>query len=362
MTSVTKETRARLAVDRVNPARHVRSQPVEASLAPKERSEWLNRIVSHSHAMEEIFDLVEQIARVDSTVLVTGESGTGKELVAQAIHNGSDRAAGPFITMNMAAVPESLIESTLFGHVKGAFTSAAAHRIGLFEAADQGTIFLDEIGDLQPTLQAKMLRVLEDQVVTPVGGNVALKLNVRVVAATNRNLEQMMANGEFREDLYYRLNIVRVPLPPLRQRPEDIVLLFWHFLEEFCRNYQKPPLTADYELLEFLQTHAWPGNVRQLRNCVESMVVLSHSNHLTLDDIPPILRGDLVGSQRAVEIPDGMSLAELEEIAVCQVLNRCQGNRTQAAEQLGISVRTLQRKIARYNEGTSRDEEDPEFV
>ncbi len=213
----------------------------------------LKKIISQSPSMHEVFQFVRRAAPVDSTVLVTGESGTGKELIAKAIHAASSRSSGPFVTINMAAVPETLVESELFGHVKGSFTGAGADRVGRFKAADGGTIFVDEIGDLKTPSQAKLLRVLENRIVTPVGGNDDRKVDVRVVAATNRPLEQMVAADEFREDLYYRLNVVRISLPPLRERHGDVPLLVKHFVDYFCETYRRKPLKVDEELMAFLE-------------------------------------------------------------------------------------------------------------
>lgn len=307
----------------------------------------LTKIISCSPLMHKVFSQVKRSAQVDSTVLVTGESGTGKELIAQALHDNGPRADGPFVTVNMAAVPDLLVESELFGHVKGAFTGADASRLGRFQAAEGGTLFIDEIGDLPLPSQAKLLRVLENHKVTPVGSNTEQHVNVRVIAATHRRLETKVPQGEFREDLYYRLNVVRIVLPPLRQRSEDVLQLVNHFVDEFCRAYDKSRPRLEADLLEFLQAHPWPGNVRQLRNCVESMIVLGNSETLTVKDVPPLVRnGSSRFSRSNFDMPEGMTLAELEQAAIINTLDRCEANRTRAAKQLGISVRTLQRKLS----------------
>lgn len=302
------------------------------------------KIVGRSKAMLETFDHARRAAATDSTVLITGESGTGKELIAEAIHQNSPRKEGPFVTVNMAAVPEHLVESELFGHVKGAFTGATDSRTGRFETANEGTIFIDEIGDFKLESQAKLLRVLENRVVTPIGSNNDREVNVRVVAATSRNLEQMVRNEEFREDLYYRLNVVNLRLPPLRERREDIPLLVSHFLRELCKETHRPLLTLDPRLKEYLETHDWPGNVRQLRNCLESMIVLAAGDTLTVDQLPATVKTD-ISSADHMNIPPDTKLEALEREAIEQALEHHNGNRTHAAKSLGISVRTLQRKL-----------------
>jgi DNA-binding NtrC family response regulator len=255
----------------------------------------------------------------------------------------------------MAAVPEHLVESELFGHVKGAFTGATESRIGRFEAANGGTLFIDEIGDFKLESQAKLLRVLENHTVTPIGSNDDREVNVRVVAATSRNLEQMVKDKEFREDLYYRLNVVNLRLPPLRERREDIPLLLAHFLERICAETNRDVLGLSPALKAFLETHDWPGNVRQLRNCLESMIVLARGDTLTMDDLPSMIENDTSTTDH-VAIPEGTKLEELEREAVEQALERHDGNRTHAAKSLGISVRTLQRKLKSW--GINEDEEE----
>ncbi len=301
-----------------------------------------------SRSMQTVYEQIRRVAQTQATVLIVGESGTGKELVAAAIHEHSPRRRGPFSTINMAAVPETLVESELFGHVKGAFTGAGHDRAGWFQATGGGTLFIDEIGDLQLTSQAKLLRVLDNHRITPVGGNESRKIDVRVLTATNQPLESLVAENRFREDLYYRLNVLSIKLPPLRERREDIPLLTTCFFEEIAATYGQPPPELSDELKQFLLDYDWPGNVRQLRNAIESMMVLADSGVLTVDDLPPTVQGDSVGHESAFEVPDDLTLEEIEKTAILQSLDRCRGNRTQAARCLAISVRTLQRKLKQW--------------
>lgn len=324
------------------------NRELEVPANGKDQVGLLTSLISRSPLMREVFSQVRRSAQVNSTVLVTGESGTGKELIARALHENSPRAAGPLVTVNMAAIPELLVESELFGHVKGSFTGADGNRTGRFEAARRGTVFIDEIGDLPLPSQATLLRVLENHKVTPVGSNVEREVDVRVIAATHRRLEKMVQEKRFREDLYYRLNVVRISLPPLRERPEDIPILAQHFADECCRMNHKPQPRLAAGLLAYLQAHPWPGKVRQLRNCMESMVVLARSATLRADDLPPSLRNGSSHAGPRFEIPDGMTLAEVERAAILHTLDRRKSNRTRTAKQLGISVRTLQRKLAGF--------------
>jgi transcriptional regulator with PAS, ATPase and Fis domain len=307
------------------------------------------RIVGASESMREVLDQTQRVAATESTVLITGESGTGKELIAEAIRNTSRRRNGPFVTINMAAVPDTLVESELFGHVKGSFTGAASERTGRIEAADRGTLFIDEIGDLALPSQAKLLRVLEDYKVSPVGGNEDTSVDVRLVAATSRNLERMVCEGSFREDLYYRLNVVNIHIPPLRQRRGDVLILAKHFLQELCAAHNKPETTMDDELMRFLTEHDWPGNVRQLRNCIESMVVLARANTLTKADLPPTAWSNIGAARGKPVLPRDRTLADIEKLAVMQRLDQHDGNRTHTAASLGISLRTLQRKLKAWD-------------
>ncbi len=328
------------------------ARPIEPAPAPV--AAGFERMIGNSSVMHKVYDQARRAAAVESTILVTGESGTGKELMAEGIHRNSPRSKNAFVTVNMAAVPENLVESELFGHTKGSFTGATAERVGRFEAANKGTLFIDEIGDFALASQAKLLRVLENHTVTPIGSNQDRKVDVRVVAATSRNLEEMVKEGTFREDLYYRLNVITIQLPPLRSRPEDIPPLVQHFLSDLCRMAGRPRLEVDPELMRFFETYEWPGNVRQLRNCLESMVVMAADATLSVDDLPPTMGHHLAHGE--VEIPVGTTLEDLERTAVEQALEQFDGNRTHAAESLGISVRTLQRKLKAW--GIAETDED----
>jgi transcriptional regulator with PAS, ATPase and Fis domain len=278
-------------------------------------------------------------------VLILGESGTGKELVARALHVQSPRAQRRFVPVNVSAIPEGLLESELFGHVRGAFTGATASRRGLFEEAHQGTLFLDEIGDLSMPLQAKLLRVLQEQTVKPVGGNEEIPVDVRVVGATHRNLDDMVRGGRFREDLYYRLNVVSITLPPLRDRVEDIPVLIQHFLRKIELDTGRPSPRFTPAALERLRIYAWPGNVRELENVVGRAVLLSNQSVIDLDSLPARLHEP--PSALAHRPGQFVTLDTLIERYVEQVLQHTQGNRSRAAEILGISRRTLHRMAAR---------------
>jgi len=270
-------------------------------------------------------------------------------LVAQALHHNSPRKKGPFVAVNCSAVPHSLVESELFGHVRGAFTGATDRRMGRFEQADGGTLFIDEIGDFELGLQAKLLRVLETLTFTPVGGSEDRKVDVRVLAATSRDITRMVADGTFRQDLYYRLNVVTITLPPLRERPDDIPLLVEHFLKEIAENKHVPARRMTPGVLRRLETYHWPGNVRELRNMLESMMVLADGDLLTENDLPEVLAAEARDATNQRELPTGMTMDELEKLAIAKALSECDGNRTHAANRLQISVRTLQRKLRLYN-------------
>ena len=309
----------------------------------------IKSMIGQSQRMREIFTRIERAAAVDSTVLILGESGTGKELVAQALHQNSPRSKGPFVAVNCAAVPATLVESELFGHVKGAFTGATDKRMGRFEQANGGTLFIDEIGDFELGLQAKLLRVLETLQVTPVGGHEERKVDVRVVAATSRDILKMVAEGTFREDLYYRLNVVTVTLPPLRERTDDIPLLVDHFIRQVAKRSDSPPKRVSAELMRRFEQYRWPGNVRELKNTIESMLVLSDGTELTVNDLPERMRSGVAPTGQTPRVPADLTMEQLERLAIEQALDLTGGNRTHAAQRLGISVRTLQRKLHQYS-------------
>ncbi|HXE51987.1 MAG TPA: sigma-54 dependent transcriptional regulator [Tepidisphaeraceae bacterium] len=310
----------------------------------------LDQIVGDSKQMKDVFAKIQRAAPVDSTVLILGESGTGKELVAQALHHNSPRKKGPFVAVNCAAVPATLVESELFGHVRGAFTGATDRRVGRFEQADGGTLFIDEIGDFELGLQAKLLRVLETLTLTPVGGHEDRKVNVRVIAATSRDIRKMLEEGTFREDLYYRLNVVTIQLPPLRQRTDDIPILVDHFLKEISQQKHTQPRRISPEVMRRFEAYRWPGNVRELRNTLERMMVLADGETLTENDLPEEILAASSDVAAPKDMPSNLTMEELERLAINKALEQCAGNRTHAAERLGISVRTLQRKLRHYEQ------------
>jgi transcriptional regulator with PAS, ATPase and Fis domain len=305
------------------------------------------QIVGRNSRMQELYRLVEDVAPSDASVLIRGESGTGKELVARAIHHGSSRADGPFVQVNCSALSENLLESELFGHVKGAFTGAVASRRGRFEEAHGGTIFLDEIGDVSPVVQVKLLRVLQERVVERVGENRPIPVNVRVVSATNRDLENLLATGRLREDFYYRIKVVSLVIPPLRQRREDIPLLVTHFLsrirgETIIPDELSSLVSAD--AMEILLRYGWPGNVRELENALEHAQVLGHGERVRAAHLPPeISRGS-----HGITLKEVPRHSQREQELIAEALTRTGWNRTRAARQLGIDRTTLWRKIKEY--------------
>lgn len=316
-------------------------------------------IIYTSAAMQNVLDRLRRIAATDATVLITGESGTGKEMIAQAIHQNSPRRAKRIVALNTRAVSEHLVESELFGHVKGSFTDAVSDRVGAFEYANGGTLFLDEVGDMPMSTQIKLLRVLEEHKITRVGDNKPIKVNVRMISATNRPLEQMVADGTFRNDLYFRLKVVTVTLPPLRARREDVIPLMDHFRKMFLRRHDKPAAHFTPAVTKRFFAYDWPGNIRQLRNFVETMVVLDNDGVLGEDDLPPELADDppqpgepgaeiTMSTAIAESALIGQPLAEIEKWAIEETLRLTGGNREEAAKVLGIGARTLYRRLDQY--------------
>jgi two-component system, NtrC family, response regulator HydG len=310
----------------------------------------LSAIIGRSPAMAQLFETVALVAPSDATVLIQGESGTGKELVANAIHQNSPRSAGPFIKLNCAALPETLLESELFGHEKGSFTGATARKAGRFQLADKGSIFLDEIAEMAPATQAKILRVLQEKEFEPLGGGRTIKVDVRVIAATNKDLPAEIDAGRFREDLYYRLNVVQVNIPPLRDRGDDIALLADHFLKLYAEKNQRLIKALTPRALDLFMRYDWPGNVRELENVVERAVILSRGDMVATAQLPKSLQ-ELAGEDQPlppVTLTPGKTLKEIEQEMILKTLEECRGNRTRAAEALGISRRTLQLKLKEY--------------
>ena len=303
-------------------------------------------IIGKSAEMKKIFDLLRRVAPTKASVLVTGESGVGKELIADALHNLSPRADKPLIKVHCAALAESLLESELFGHEKGAFTGATARKRGRFELANEGTLFLDEIGEINQNVQIKILRVLQEKKFERVGGEETLEVDVRVIAATNRDLKAEIEKGNFREDLYYRLNVVNIHVPPLRERKDDIPLLAGAFLKEFAQENGKTIEGFDNKARAAFFAYDWPGNVRELRNCVESAVVMARGTIITPADLPPGVRD--AQEDRTIRVPSGSSLADAEKILIRETLAAQGGNKSRTAEVLGIGRKTLYQKIQEY--------------
>ncbi|ACH40932.1 flagellar biogenesis master sigma-54-dependent transcriptional response regulator [Citrifermentans bemidjiense Bem] len=325
----------------------------------------LNNIIGESEKMLSLFEMIEKVATSDSTVLIQGESGTGKELVARAIHDLSNRSDKNFVALNCAAIPDELLESELFGHVKGSFTGAVASRIGRFEMADKGTLFLDEIGDMKANLQVKLLRVLQSRELEPVGSTRSKKVDVRIIAATNQNLDHMVASKEFREDLYYRLSVIPIMLPPLRERGSDVPLLLNSFLEKFNRSKQRKVQGFDKQVMEILSNYDWPGNVRELENLVERLVIIKTTGVISIHDLPEKYRGSrttTVLHGEPMTLPDdgfclNSAVEEFENRLILQALEKSGGNKKEAAELLNLKRTTLIEKLKKkklvYGEGSA---------
>ncbi len=310
-------------------------------------------LIGASPAMQQVYQLIDQVSATDATVLITGESGTGKEVVARAIHERSRRKDGPFVALNCAAVPEQLLESELFGHAKGAFTDAKQSRQGLFQQAGGGTLFLDEVGDMALTTQPKLLRALQERKVRPVGSESEITTDVRLITATNRDLEDMVEDKRFREDLYYRINVIHIPLPPLRTRGGDVLLLAHSMLKHYAVALDKKIIGISAAAAERMLAYEWPGNVRELGNCIERAVALAHFEEIQVEDLPekirmqPTRRSAMSGS----DIPEMLTLEEIERRHVLRVLEACEGNRTDAAKVLDLDRKTLYRKLLRWGVG-----------
>jgi len=312
-----------------------------------EKQRQFTNIIGKSSEMDRILDVVKQVAPTKASVLITGESGVGKELIADALHNLSNRREKPFIKVHCAALSESLLESELFGHEKGAFTGAVARKRGRFELSHLGSIFLDEIGEISQSVQIKILRVLQEKRFERVGGEVTIEVDTRVISATNKDLKSEIERGTFREDLFYRLNVVNIHIPPLRDRKEDIPLLVAAFIREFAAENNKPVEGIDPKARAALYNYSWPGNIRELRNCIESAVVMCKGNIITPDDLPPSVTNDT--EQNHIRIPIGSTLEEAEQEIIRNTLSLNNGNKSKTAETLGIGRKTLHRKIADYH-------------
>lgn len=339
------------ALERKRLSAEAEAAPASPARAP------VAQIEGKSARMLDVYKLVARVAPSTATVLVVGESGTGKELVARAIHGRSARASQPFVPVNCTALSESLLESELFGHARGAFTGAISAKQGLFELADGGTLFLDEIGDMGPKMQAQLLRTLQDGEVRPVGGAESIRVDVRLVCATNRDLEAEVKAGRFREDLYFRINVVTIRLPPLRDRPEDVPVLVQHFLAKIARRERRAHASLSREALEILRRHDWPGNVRELENALERAVAVAKGNVILPSDLPSEVQGQIEPRPMGL-IDDRPTLGELEKRYIALVLSECGGNKKKAAERLGIDRRTLYRALERGGEPISGHEAD----
>jgi DNA-binding NtrC family response regulator len=315
------------------------------------RNGRFQQLVGKAPRMLELYRLIDQIAPTQASVLITGESGTGKEIVARSIHNLSPRASSRFIALNCAAIPETLLESELFGHEKGAFTGATATRAGSFELADHGTLFLDEIAEMPAPLQSKLLRVLEERKVRRLGSTREIPIDVRLLAATNAVVEERLRTGQLREDLYFRLNVFTLTLPPLRDRIEDLPLLAASFLEEYAQENHKPIVGFDPEAIDLLRRYDWPGNVRELRNAIQRAVILCKGDEIRVQDLPPAVQPKVrraAGQTATLSIAIGSRLEDIEKMVITETVRDCGGNKTRAAAVLGISPKTLHTKLKLY--------------
>ena len=320
----------------------------------------LDNFVAQSKKMRNVLEVAGQVGRRDSTVLLSGESGTGKELLAKALHQNSLRAGKPFITVNCGALPETLAESELFGHRKGSFTGATTDKAGKFEAANEGTIFLDEVGELPLALQVKLLRVIQEREIDKIGDPRPIKVNVRIIAASNRNLKNLVEDGQFREDLFYRLSVVTIDIPPLRERREDIPLLVQHLLRRFRARYELPAITVSDEAMEKFMQYSWPGNVRELENMIERLVVLGKAEIICEEDLPSELRrGESGIASIGLKLPDeGIDLDGVEKELLLRALEKQGWNQTQAAKYLNISRKTLIYRMEKFGLQPANEQQD----
>jgi two-component system response regulator HydG len=300
-------------------------------------------LIGESEAMKKIWGAIEKASRSSATVLITGESGTGKELVARAIHYSSSRSSSPFVPINCGGIPENLLESELFGYVRGAFTGATETRAGFFQTAEGGTIFLDEISETSLSMQVKLLRVLQDKEVYLVGARQPQKVDIRIIAATNKDLFTLVQKEKFREDLYYRLNVITINIPPLRERVEDILLMVHYFAEKYGREFGKPKPNFSENALQVLKSHDWPGNVRELENIIQRLVVMTEGNDIDVPDLPSIMRFSALKGSGA-----NRTLAEVDALHIRSVLSSTDGNKTKTAEILGITRKTLREKLKKF--------------
>jgi DNA-binding NtrC family response regulator len=320
-----------------------------SNLASKiEKASGFGAFLGSSKRMKEVYELLESLASSDASAIITGESGTGKELAARAIHERSSRASGPFIAINSAAIPETLIESEIFGHEKGAFTGALGVRAGCFELAHRGTLFLDEIGEMPAPLQPKLLRVLEDGKVRRLGGSQEFAFNVRVIAATNLDPKSAVQSGKLREDLYYRLNVFTVTLPPLREHKDDIATLAQHFIQDYNAKHKTAVVAARPEALERLKSYSWPGNVRELRNVIERAVILAKGEWIEPSHLPPYLRASESPPEAKIVLPLGLTAADSERELILKTLEQTGNNKAETARRLGLDVKTIRNKLKSY--------------
>lgn len=335
-----------IAVRKSLESHHLRRE-VKALRAEMEERYGLDNIVGKSKAMEQVFDMVKRVGKTQSTVLIFGKSGTGKELIAKALHFHSRRSERPFVAVNCSAIPETLMESELFGHTKGSFTGAVSNHKGLFEEAHGGTLFLDEVGEVPPSIQVKLLRALQEREIRRIGGRENIQIDVRVISATNRDLEEMVRDGGFREDLFYRLNVIPIRIPELRERSEDILILSEHFVDKFCAENQLPAKKFSQKALQCLMAYNWPGNVRELENVIERTVALCEKDLIDVDDLPDNLRGASSG-ESVLQIGSEVSLDELERQHIEAILEKTNNHQIRASKILGIDRRTLYRKLKKY--------------